>query len=97
MGKEELVIELINCLPSKRIRESANNLAVEHPFTKELIFLKRRPGCEGVPISEYITYAEEHDLRYFYGELNGKSVILDASLLGGRGEKALNDWLLVGK
>lgn len=95
MNKEQLITELINCLPNKRIREAANNLAVEHPFTKELIFLKQRPGCEDIPISDYITYAEEHDLRHFYGELNGKSVILDSSLLGQRGKWAFfENWII---
>lgn len=97
MNREDVKLELRKSLPSIRLLHVVSNLVIEHPETKELIFLKQRPGFENVSISDYINYSERHDLLHFYGELIGKSVILDISLLGDRGRKALNDWVLVGK
>lgn len=87
--KEELRMELIYSLPSKRMLEVVSNMAVMNPVTNEPIFLKLRPTYENVPLSEYITYSERHDWNHDYKELIAKFVIVDHSLLGLRGRIAL--------
>lgn len=89
MNKEDLKMELIYSLPSPKILQFATNLAVEHPKTKELIFLKQRPGFEDVSLSEYIRYDERHGAFHDYKELLSRSVIVDISLLNRRGKKVL--------
>lgn len=89
MNREELKWELIYSLPSKALLYMPSNLAVENPKNGELIVLKQRPEYESFPLSNYIRYNERHDAQYDYKELKGKSVIIDFSLLGTRGEKAL--------
>lgn len=89
MDEQDLKMELIYSLPSKRMLEVTNNLAVKHPITKELIFLKQRPNFESAPLSEYIQYNERHNPFHDYRELLFTSVIVDLSLLNRRGKKAL--------
>lgn len=86
---DELRIELINSLPSRRIVEVTNNLAVRNPVTKELIFLKQRPRYESVPLEDYIEYNEHHNIHHSYKEIVAKSVIVDLSLIGFHGKEAL--------
>jgi hypothetical protein len=87
--EQEIINELRYSVPNKRILEVTTNLAVRHPKTNELIFLKQRPTLEDIHLSEYIEYNEVHEINYSYSELFGKSVIIDKSLLGYRGKKAL--------
>jgi len=87
--KNDLIDEIRFSIPSKRMLEVTNNLAVRNPNNDELIYLKQRPNFEDTPLSEYIEYNEHHDMYYEYEELLTKSVIIDKSLLRPRGREAL--------
>jgi predicted ATP-binding protein involved in virulence len=89
MNKQDIINELRNSLPSIRIVEVTNNLAVLNPYTGKLIYLKQRPNFEDTPLSEYVSYNEKHDKLHNYQELLTKSVIIDFNLLNERGKELL--------
>lgn len=89
MNIQEIKHEIVNSLPSLRMKEKASALAVKIPSSGELLFLKLRGGFENTPLSEYIEYKEKHELGHNYDEIQGKFVIVDETLIGKRGKELL--------
>ena len=91
MNEQDFIYELRSCLPSRRMVEVTNNLAVLNPYTEEIIYLKQRPRFEDTPLSEYITYNQKHDKLHNYNEILAKSVLVDFNLLNDRGRELLKN------
>lgn len=89
MDREKLISEVILGLPSKRIMENTNNLAVVNPKNNNLVILKNRDD-KNLTIEDFEYYGEKrHGWDHQYNELLRKSILIDHTLLNKRGREAL--------
>lgn len=91
MNKEQLIEELKNSLPSRKMLEVVNIGIVK--IGDELITLKNRPCYEFKEV-EAITYNESHDMNHDYREILAKTVIFSNSLIGLRGKRAIEKYIM---
>lgn len=89
---DETTNELIYSMPSNKIMEVAEVVAVEHPETKDLIVLKSRGGSQ---LAEqelkrgYVRISKPMKLLSEIMELSRKAVVMEHTALQTRGQMAL--------
>ena len=90
----EITSELIYSMPSNKIMEVAEVVAVEHPETKDLIVLKSRGGSQ---LAEqelkrgYVRISKPMKLLSEIMELSRKAVVLEHTALNIRGQRVLKE------
>lgn len=89
----ELITELKNSLPSKRMLQVVSAAIVDVGDTT-FILKNRGPEYILLKYADFTYYNENHgsDLHYDYDEIARKNVRFDLNLFGERGKRAVDIW-----
>jgi len=92
MNDLQLIEELKNSLPSRRMLEVAS-VAIVDIGENTLIIKNRYPEWYLFKYDDFIHYTEKHGMEHDYEEIIGKKVRFDLSLFSRRGQEAAEKWL----
>lgn len=94
MSEKELIFEIKNSIPDKRILNGARSLSVVNPYNGKLVVLKNRNN-EEIDVKSCVVYTKPRHLASFdellksFEPVIGNHVIINHNSLDPRGLRAL--------